>query len=506
MNTENMKILTNIIGGVESGGQQYGKRRYEAYAGAKQNSPKEVTCTLGWAQNYGNEGRKLCKMILERDPVAFRKVDTAGIEKKLTVDWVGTRWNPTAAQKKALIAIITTAAGKQCQDELFHELINKYLKKAEEFGVTGVKAQMMWCEIEHLGGLGPTQRIFKRAATPYTPESVYASLMKDQKDTSNNNQVGDKLYQSRHECCVRWINQYVKEAGMTAADKRNTVVNFVKSREGKNQYTQSSKRTQVSSGYSDCSSLVWAAYCKINMAIGDYTGAQIGRGSWVTQGGKYPNANDLLPGDLLFFASGSNNGRPYNVGHVEMYVGNGQISGHGSGTGPTRKNMVDYCKQRNSAGRPYIGVKRYIAKDSSDSTPVTGNHIIAAGQIHANNFCGSDLVIDGERGEQTKKAGIKVLQIAMNLDYNAGLEVDGIWGPKSNVALKGHYVKRGETQHMVTALEILFMLRGIECGGVESPGVFGEGLENAVNDFEGKKGWRVDGTAEYGTFISLAGV
>lgn len=505
MNTENMKILTNIIGGVESGGQQYGKRRYEAYAGAYQNSQKEVTCTLGWAQNYGNEGRKLCKMILERDPAAFRKADTAGIEKKLAVDWVGTHWNPTAAQKKALIAIITTAAGKQCQDELFHELIQKYLKKAEEFGVTGVKAQMMWCEIEHLGGLGPTQRIFKRAAKPYTPESIYASLIKDQKDSSSNNQVGDKKYQSRHECCVRWINQYVEEASMTAADKRNTVVNFVKSREGKNQYTQSSKRTQVSSGYSDCSSLVWAAYCKINMAIGDYTGAQIGRGTWVTKGGSYPDESKLLPGDLLFFASGSNNGRPYNVGHVEMYVGNGQISGHGSGTGPTRKNMVTYCKQRNSAGRPYIGAKRYIEKDSSD-IPEIKNHTIAAGQIHANNFCGANLAISGERDAETKKAGIMVLQTAMNLDYDAGLEVDGIAGPKTYAALDGHYVKRGETQHMVTALEILFMLRGIECGGVESPGVFGEGLEDAVKDYKTEKGWKVNGTAGTGTFKSLMGV
>ena len=28
-----LEILTNIIGGVESGGQVYGQRRYEAYAG-----------------------------------------------------------------------------------------------------------------------------------------------------------------------------------------------------------------------------------------------------------------------------------------------------------------------------------------------------------------------------------------------------------------------------------------------------------------------------------------
>ena len=210
MDKASLAILTNIIGAVESGGQVYGKRNYAAYAGKNQNSSNEKTCTLGWAQNYGNEGRTLCKMILEKDPAAFRKADTAGIEKKLSADWEKTGWNPSAAEKKSLIAIITTSAGKECQDELFKELMAAYIKSAEVFGVTDVKAQMMWCEIEHLGGLKPVQRIFKRATKPYTPETIYASLLLDQKDTSNNNQVGDKKYQSRHQCCVKWINQYVK--------------------------------------------------------------------------------------------------------------------------------------------------------------------------------------------------------------------------------------------------------------------------------------------------------
>ena len=79
MNKTSLAILTNIIGAVESGGQVYGKRNYAAYAGKKQNSSNEKTCTLGWAQNYGNEGRTLCKMILKKDPAAFRKADTAGL-------------------------------------------------------------------------------------------------------------------------------------------------------------------------------------------------------------------------------------------------------------------------------------------------------------------------------------------------------------------------------------------------------------------------------------------
>ena len=156
---------------------------------------------------------------------------------------------------------------------------------------------------------------------------------------------------------------------MNASDKRKTVVNRVKSREGKNSYTQSSKRDQVEDGYSDCSSLQHWAYLGAGMEIGTYTGAQIQKGSWVTQGGAYPDESRLLPGDELFFSAGYDNGRPHNVGHIEIYAGNGQISGHGSGIGPTRKNMIEYCKQRNASGKPYIGVKRYIENNVS-----TGNN------------------------------------------------------------------------------------------------------------------------------------
>ena len=52
MNDQNMAVLTNIIGAVESGGQVYGKRRYDAYAAPYANSSIEYTVTLGWAQNY----------------------------------------------------------------------------------------------------------------------------------------------------------------------------------------------------------------------------------------------------------------------------------------------------------------------------------------------------------------------------------------------------------------------------------------------------------------------
>ena len=145
---------------------------------------------------------------------------------------------------------------------------------------------------------------------------------------------------------------------MTNQEKRQKIAEAVISREGKNQYTQSSKRERVAEGWSDCSSLThWAHKQAIGVDIGDDTPAQIVSSRLTTVEVKVtdgvPDEAALLPGDLLFFRGRSLDRKPYQyVGHVETYVGNGQISGHGSGIGPVRKNMADYCRQRQASSSP----------------------------------------------------------------------------------------------------------------------------------------------------------
>lgn len=128
--------------------------------------------------------------------------------------------------------------------------------------------------------------------------------------------------------------------------------------------------------------------------------------------------------------------------------------------------------------------------------------IVKAGQIHAHNFADAGLVADGIRGNKTKKAGVKVLQTAINLDYKKGIAVDGIWGSGSKAALGNHYVRKGETQYMVTALQILLMLKGYVCQ-LECPGIFGSNLESAVKQYQRDYQLTVDGIVGYNTFMSL---
>ena len=173
--------------------------------------------------------------------------------------------------------------------------------------------------------------------------------------------------------------QEVSYMAMMVREKRLALVAKMESREGKNTYTQSTRRSRVDSGYSDCSSLVHWVYKEVlGINIGDDTVGQIRTKKLTTIDAGIrdgiPDEKKLLPGDLLFFR-GSDTGRKAAdyVGHVEMYVGNGELSGHGFGIGPVRKNMAEYCRARRERSAPapinnrgLICVRRALPADTSD--------------------------------------------------------------------------------------------------------------------------------------------
>ena len=57
-----------------------------------------------------------------------------------------------------------------------------------------------------------------------------------------------------------------------------------------------------------------------------------------------------------------------NVGHVEMYTAAGELYGHGSGVGPKRHDLKDYCRCRIKSGKPYFMAIRWIPDDASDGS------------------------------------------------------------------------------------------------------------------------------------------
>lgn len=123
---------------------------------------------------------------------------------------------------------------------------------------------------------------------------------------------------------------------------------------------------------------------------------------------------------------------------------------------------------------------------------ISGNPLIKKGQQEAINFTGVKIATDGIAGTDTNKMKSRVLQRALNKDYNAQLVCDGVFRTASKKALGSHYVKKGEKQYMVSAAEILMLLNGIDPNGVEYPGTYGNGLVTATKKKFGGDGLKID--------------
>lgn len=147
--------------------------------------------------------------------------------------------------------------------------------------------------------------------------------------------------------------------GATAA------VNLVKSREGKNVYTQNQNlRFKGGEGYSDCSALMyWAYKTAYGIDIGTYTEPQSLRGKQVGQLNTL-DTSIMRPGDLVFYRGHSavDKSRPYSIGHVEMYIGGNTLMGHGWGVGPTKKDINTYRRE------DFCMVRRYY-EPPANNTP-----------------------------------------------------------------------------------------------------------------------------------------
>lgn len=183
---------------------------------------------------------------------------------------------------------------------------------------------------------------------------------------------------------------------------------------------------------------MWYAYKKVlGIQIGGNTAAQIvsGKGRDVDiANGAYPNEDNLQPGDLLYFR-GTDKSRPFSVGHVEIYTKKNECFGHGSGVGPTKKNLKTHCKSRYDQGKGYIKARRFVPGEpekASETAPTMQPTIKRGSKGTAVKTLQNLLIVlgynlgkygaDGDFGADTEKA-LKLYQKDMRLT------VDGICGP-----------------------------------------------------------------------------
>lgn len=160
--------------------------------------------------------------------------------------------------------------------------------------------------------------------------------------------------------------------------------------------------------------------------------------------------------------------------------------------------MVLNTKYKQTLSKAGIG-----SISSSSSYNTGGSTTIKNAQKAINSFCKAGLTVDGIMGANTRKGIVKALQTALNKDYKSGLSVDGIRGTKTNSALGNHYAKRGETQYLVTFVEIALAALKYYSGSIERPGVFGSGLETAVYNFQKATGLSADKIAGRNTILKM---
>ena len=147
--------------------------------------------------------------------------------------------------------------------------------------------------------------------------------------------------------------------------------------------------------------------------------------------------------------------------------------------------------------------ERKISDVYNPNKSLTVSQAVKAGQAISNIILGTNIAEDGKRGSDTRKNATKILQWAMNKDYDAGLEIDGKAGTETKAALGQHTVRLGETQYMVTALEVLLLLGGYNPHGVELPGEFGSGCAKTTGQYQSDTGLEVDRIGGRDTFLRL---
>lgn len=229
---------------------------------------------------------------------------------------------------------------------------------------------------------------------------------------------------------------------------------------GRNVYSQALRNyvyvSKLGKYYSDCSSSGMATFKKLGYNVSLLNTAGIYRSALFSEvpvnisNGHITNPEILKVGDALLFV-GNDPSRPLQIGHVEfVYEINGTT----------------------------------VASTTSASSTASAASYLPTGLTYAKNFT-------GVKDTDIKKAKARVVQHAMNLDYGKSIDEDGMFGPKSKAKLGTHYVRKGEKQYMVTAAEILMYLSGINPKGVETPGIYGNGMVAAAKAMFGGDGSKI---------------
>lgn len=589
-------VMRNIIYAVETGGQVYGQKDYADFTEAYTNSSSEHAITIGAGQWYGNEARTLLLNIKSADAATFKKYDNAGVASELTkTDWSNYRISKTSAKAKAIVKIIDSAVGHRCQDKLVDTQMEAYVKEAAALGVTYMDAKMMCANFRHQGGASAVKRILAKTTKPYTLDHLYAAC---QTDTGNQVGAYKSRQKMVYNALKTHITNYkvtAAEAIQAAIKIAKAEVGYFEKKSNANldsktanagtaNYTKYWRDVDPSNQAAPwCACFISWVYMK---AFEKTTAAKLLK-HWpyisVPQlSGLFTHYATPKVGDIFMYHNGSvfshtglviavsgdkfvtiegntNDGSGVVAEGIGVYQKtryNSQLPGskfarpnysivtsiNGSGEDPvppstwvttgTAVCTGDDVYVRQTPGGTVMGMvskgtkleldgtssgvwvhvrvsgigigymhQDYVGKDSGSA----GSSPVATAQKALNSKFNAGLSVDGIWGPACKKAYIKAIQSALNSVYGAGLATDGIWGTNTSNACAAHVLSEGANNLYVGVLQIGLYAHSITLNsGIDND--FGPSTKQGVIKFQSSQGLAADGMAGRDTFARLAGV
>lgn len=504
---ENIVVLRKILYAVETGGQVYGKQRYNAFIGAGANTPNEKAITIGAGQWYAGEAKRLLQKIQRGNPALFKKMDTQRLESDLLKkNWSTYAISPSSAKAKCIISIISSDLGIKCQDELMEEQIAEYSESiAKKYGTMPDDAMMECINIIHQGGASALQRILNKTKKPYTSETIYVALCTDPADPRTN-QVGD--YTTRQKKVIEMIRKYAKKEATTVAktklqeftdlgdyyannggnkpylEKRtNAYLDDFQKNAGYNNYTKFARDVD-NWGQPGCQGQPWCAeyqFWKLVKVLGITKALQIMGGGFyncqsITQWAKKKGTWHSTPknGALIIFRDGSHIGSVRTFSKTYVYTNEGNTS---SATGV----IVNGGSCRNKQyllSDPVIDGYVWIDWDrktqSTDTWKATGTATSTVDDLYIretpNGYVlgqinkGNRVEINGEKSGMWTK--VKVVGIGIGWAATKYLQIDGVKNTTTTISKK-----QDKTQRLYTGQVTASSLNVRTWAGAEYPNI-----------------------------------
>lgn len=196
-----------------------------------------------------------------------------------------------------------------------------------------------------------------------------------------------------------------------------------------------------------------------------------------------------------------------NFTHVGAYLGNGTTIEMMSST----RNCVK--QSFNKSRWAYYGIPNWLETNVSVQqqpvskpveTGINKKEVIKNVQEWCNDYCNAGLKVDGVFGPNTKKGLIKALQHCLNIKYGAGLTEDGSFGPKTKAKCKN----ASRCKELTYICQAMLLIKGydmnssIKSGDLD--GSYGPRTKATVLKYQqDTRGLRHDGICGPATFYAM---